>query len=59
MDELKPVFFSRSPNAAQPQVRHAHTLPFREGQHKPFWLPSKAARPGLDILATFRASTEL
>lgn len=53
MDELKPVLFSRSPNAAQPQVRHAHTLPFREGQHKPFWMPSKAARPRLHTLAHF------
>jgi hypothetical protein len=53
MDELKPVLFSRSPNAAQPQVRHAHTLPFREGQHKPFWMPSKAARPRLHTFAHF------
>jgi hypothetical protein len=47
MDELKAVLFSRSPNAAQPQVRQAHTPPLqRRASISHFGCQAKAAEPG-------------
>lgn len=43
---MKPVLFSRSPNAAQPQVRHARTAPLERGSISHFGCQAKPPGPG-------------